>query len=158
MGVLMLAALLVSSVSCSRQAQPLTLDQRAQKIYNELMCPLCAGETIAQSSTEISAQMRALVREKLQQGATEQQILQYFKQRYGESVLASPQKSGFTLIVWIAPFLVIIAGAAILWIIIRRRVRGGRTAVPEAPLTPEEIEYSKRLEKDLEEFDEKGFR
>ena len=158
MSVLAMAVLVIGFAGCTAK-EPKTLDEQAQEIYGELMCPLCAGQTIDQSSSELSAQMRALVRDMLEKGGTREEILQFFVDRYGEGVLAAPIKSGFNLIVWVAPILVIIIGGVVLWIIIRRRVTRGIT-VPEEPevMTEEEAHYEEQLERDLESFEEKGFR
>lgn len=152
--------LLVPGYACSNTEQALSLDEQAQEIYRSLMCPLCPGQTIDQSQSELSAQMRALVREKLEQGETREEILQFFVERYGESVLAAPVKSGFNLIVWVTPFSAILIGGIILGIIIRRKVRNIKLAVEQSSAmadTPDD-KYRDQLEKDLESFTERGFR
>ncbi|MEE8469843.1 MAG: cytochrome c-type biogenesis protein CcmH, partial [Dehalococcoidia bacterium] len=105
LGPLMVATVLLASFGCTTQQQQEPLDVLAQDIYRNLMCPLCPGQTIEQSQSELSAQMRFVVREKLAQGETREEILQFFVERYGESVLAAPAKSGFSLIVWLTPIL-----------------------------------------------------
>ena len=67
------------------------------------MCPVCPGQTIDQARVEISRQMRRVVREMLAEGASREQILQFFVDRYGTGVLAAPPKSGVNLVVWIVP-------------------------------------------------------
>ncbi len=155
-------SLLVSSYSCTTQERTQSLDERAQEIYRSLMCPLCPGQTIDQSSSELSTQMRALVREKLEQGETREEILQFFVERYGETVLATPVKSGFNLIVWLTPILGIFTGGIVLWIIIRRRVRGNIISSAEmlSPASDDSSDekYYKQVKKDLEAFNERGFR
>ena len=74
------------------------LQKTAREIYSLVMCPLCAGQTIGQSSNETSRQMRELVLKKLRQGETKEEILQYFESRYGERILAKPNKKRFNLI------------------------------------------------------------
>ncbi len=137
-----------------------SLDEQAQEIYGSLMCPLCPGQTIDQSQSELSTQMRLLVREKLEQGETREEILQFFVERYGETVLAAPVKSGFNLIVWITPVLVIFIGGIVLWVIIRRRVRGETFTGLPSPTTDDSYDdkYRNQLEKDLKDFEERGFR
>lgn len=150
----------LSSYGCAAPEQPQSLEKQAQEIYSSLMCPLCPGQTIDQSSSELSTQMRLLVREKLAQGETREEILQFFVERYGETVLAAPVKSGFNLIVWITPVLVLFIGGIVLWIIIRRRVRGAISTGLLSP-TPDgsyNDKYRDQLEKDLKDFDERGFR
>ncbi len=126
------------------------------------MCPLCAGQTIEQSQSELSAQMRAIVREKLQQGETKEEILQFFVERYGEKVLAAPPKSGFNLIAWITPIAGIFVSGIVLWFVIRKWARRGSESSSEPTgLTTDgahDEEYRERLEKELKDFNERGFR
>lgn len=150
----------LSPYGCAAPEQPQSLEKQAQEIYGSLMCPLCPGQTIDQSQSELSTQMRLLVREKLERGETREEILQFFVERYGETVLAAPVKSGFNLIVWITPILGIFIGGIVLWVIIRRRVRGATSNGQLSP-TPDNgnvDKYRDQLEKDLKNFDERGFR
>jgi cytochrome c-type biogenesis protein CcmH/NrfF len=96
-----------------------------------LMCPICAGQTIDQSSAELASQMRRLVREMLAQGATREEVLEFFADRYGPSVLAAPPKSGANLLAWVLPA-VGVAVALIAGLLIIRSMaptsRGGEAA------------------------------
>lgn len=161
LGLLVAATALLISTGCTTQ-QPIELDVLAQDIYHNLMCPLCPGQTIEQSQSELSAQMRFVVREKLAQGETKEEILQFFVERYGESVLAAPVKSGFNLIVWLTPVLSILVGGATLWIVIRRWVRSRNT--DSAGLLSRDSDdshdekYRDQLDEDLKGFEDRGFR
>jgi cytochrome c-type biogenesis protein CcmH len=130
------------------------LQQTAREIYDLIMCPLCAGQTIAQSKNETSRQMRELVLKKLRQGESKEEILQYFESRYGERVLAKPNKKGFNLILWILPFVLVALAAIAIYFLIRR----WSTRVPVTPVPhfdeDQFSEYKERLEKELEQFDE----
>ena len=154
--------LLVVVGGCSAQEQTQSLDEKAQDIYRSLMCPICPGQTIEQSQSEVSAQMRAIVREKLEQGETKEKILQFFVERYGDAVLAAPVKSGFNLIAWLAPITGIVVGGIALWFVIKKWARRGNESSSE-PVTPspantDDEKYRKRLEKELKDFGEGGFR
>jgi cytochrome c-type biogenesis protein CcmH len=118
------------------------------------MCPLCAGQTIAQSSNETSGQMRDLVLKKLRQGETEEEILQYFESRYGERIMAKPNKKGFNLILWFFPFVFIVLAAIVIYFLIRQW--STREQVTPGALFDEDqlSEYKERLEKELKQFDE----
>jgi cytochrome c-type biogenesis protein CcmH len=130
------------------------LQQKAREIYGLIMCPLCAGQTIAQSSNETSGQMRDLVLKKLRQGETEEEILQYFESRYGERIMAKPDKKGFNLILWFFPFVFIVLAAIVIYFLIRQwstRVQ----VTPGAFFDEDHLsEYKERLEKELKQFDE----
>ena len=108
-----------------------TLEQRAQSIDKSLMCPVCPSETIDQAQVELASQMRVVVREKLAEGWTREQILQFFVDRYDESILAAPPKKGFNLIVWIAPLAVVAGAAVLLYFVLRAMHRGGKSSQDE---------------------------
>ena len=130
------------------------LQQKAREIYGLIMCPLCAGQTIAQSNNETSSQMRDLVLKKLRQGKTEEEILQYFESRYGERILAQPNKKGFNLILWFFPFVFVALAATAIYFLIRRWSTGVQVA-PAVPFDEDQLtEYQERLEKELKQFDE----
>ncbi|MBI2832682.1 MAG: cytochrome c-type biogenesis protein CcmH [Chloroflexi bacterium] len=159
---LLVAILLVILGGCSAPERTLSLDEKAQDVYRSLMCPLCPGQTIDQSQSELSAQMRAVVREKLEQGETKEQILQFFVERYGEGVLAAPAKSGFSLIAWLAPITGIVVGGIILVFVIRKWARREHESSSEPTAPTQEVasdeKYRKQLEKELKDFGEGGFR
>ena len=150
---------------CSTRQQPQTQDEKAQDIYRSLMCPICSGQTIEQSQSPLSVQMRALVKEKLEQGWTKEQILQFFVDRYGDVVLAAPAKKGFNLIAWLTPIIGIIIGGIVTWLAIRQWYRRGRKKESlQAPVAAAskgvvDDKYLSRLEKELKNFDNRtGFR
>jgi cytochrome c-type biogenesis protein CcmH len=130
------------------------LQKAAREIYGLIMCPLCAGQTIAQSNNETSSQMRDLVLKKLRQGESKEEILQYFESRYGERILAKPNKKGFNLILWVLPFVCVALAAIVIYFLIRR----WSTRVPLTPVAHNDesqlFEYQERLEKELKQFDE----
>lgn len=86
-------------------------DSDTFKIADQLQCPVCQGVTVAYSNSGLAQQMRILIKKKLEQGETREQILQYFVDRYGESILTNPPKSGFTLLVWLLPIAGLLVGA-----------------------------------------------
>jgi cytochrome c-type biogenesis protein CcmH len=96
-----------------------------------LMCPICAGQTIDQSQSELAGQMRRLVREMLAQGATRQEVLEFFADRYGQKVLAAPPKSGFNLLAWVLPAVGVVVALLAVLVVIRSMAptrRGGEAA------------------------------
>lgn len=130
------------------------MQRSASEIYNNIMCPICAGQTIAQSSNETSRQMRELVLKMLRQGETKEEILQYFASRYGERILAKPNKKGFNLILWVFPFVLVIFVGIGIYLMLRRWA--AETPAEKAPQIDKTrlAGYEERLEKELKEFDE----
>jgi cytochrome c-type biogenesis protein CcmH len=78
-------------------------EAEAQAIDGMIMCPVCPAETIDQAQVPLARQMRAIVRQKLSEGATRQEILDFFADRYGQSVIGAPPKSGVNLVAWLLP-------------------------------------------------------
>ncbi len=97
---------------------PEQLEAEAQILDERLICPSCPGKTIGQAQVAQAAQMRILVREKLSEGWSRQQVLDYFSERY-EGVLAEPPKEGFTLLAWLLPIVGIAGGGTVLYLVIR---------------------------------------
>lgn len=152
-GVVALAVIAMLGTACLTQGTSPTLEEQAQEIGRSLMCPVCPGETINQSQAELAKQMRAIVREKLAQGETRQDILDFFVERYNEDVLAAPPKSGFNLVVWVIPVLGIAAAMATLVLVLRgmRRPSGGIGAATEGVTVEGGLEpYLTRVDMELE--------
>ena len=96
-----------------------TLDQRVHDVASQLKCPVCQGESVADSPSTISQQMRAVIRQQLQSGKSEQEVIQYFVDRYGEQIVWSPPWQGFTLLAWLVPIALLLIGAFLLFAILR---------------------------------------
>lgn len=107
-----LALAFVTVTACITE-DDLTLDQRHRQLSEELMCPVCDGQTIDQSSAAISEDMKSVIWQQLDEGRSNVEIRQYFVDRYGEAVLAAPTGSGLNITVWTLPLVVTIAGLAI---------------------------------------------
>ncbi|MEE2705257.1 MAG: cytochrome c-type biogenesis protein [Pseudomonadota bacterium] len=89
------------------------LEERARKISKLLRCVVCQNESIDDSSAVIASDMRKMVRRKLIEGQSDNQIISYMKQRYGDFVLLKPQFSLNNLFLWFSPFLILIIGIGI---------------------------------------------
>ena len=96
------AALATACLTASERGVP-DIEQRAIALNKSIMCPVCPGESIDQSQNSLSIQMRAIVRDKLDEGWTDQQIRDFLVERYGPSVLMEPPTTGFNLAAWIVP-------------------------------------------------------
>jgi len=146
-------AVVASFIASPAGAQGPNLDDETNRIAKTLYCPVCPNTPLDVCSTQACVQWRALIKEKLQQGQTEQQIRDYFVAQYGEVVLGAPPAQGFNWLAYILPAIGILLGAAIAWATLRQWViqRGAGTAAPaEAPEISKE--YADRIEKDLKEL------
>jgi cytochrome c-type biogenesis protein CcmH len=122
------------------------LTQRTNEISALLRCPVCQGMAVADSPAEMAVNMKAQVRELLQRGYTEEQILKYFELSYGQFVLLRPKFEGVTSMVWLLPVIALVIGGAILFVKLRRL--GVAPAVAAAPaVAPDqpEDEYLSRV-------------
>ena len=106
------------AAACAESSAEDDLERRAQRLDRTLICPLCPSETIDQSQVLLAAQMRATVRERLAEGWSEDEIRQYFVDRYGERVLAAPPREGFNLIAWVIPPIIVVGSLlALAWVV-----------------------------------------
>jgi cytochrome c-type biogenesis protein CcmH len=109
-------------------------EARAQSLEREIRCVQCENEPIAQSTADIAADMRRLVRERVAAGDSDEEIRTYFRQRYGDFVLFRPPWDARTWALWGAPFLLL--GAGLLGVLTMRR----RPVEETGAFTPEESE------------------
>jgi len=103
-----------------QDTQEESLKKTARELYALIMCPICSGQTIGQSSTKTSIQMRDLVLKKLRQGETKEEVLQYFASKYGERILAEPTKGGFNRMLWLLPFVIVVVAVVVISLLMRR--------------------------------------
>ncbi len=114
-----LFALTLVAASCNLRGEVPALERRATELNKAIMCPICPGESIDQAQNTLALQMRGIVRDKLADGETEEQIKQFFVERYGPSVLLEPPRRGFNLTAWVVPPLVAAAGAGLFFLALR---------------------------------------
>ena len=102
-------------------AEDPVLEKRVMEISHNLRCLVCQNQTIADSNAELAIDLRNQVREKLQQGESEDQILDYMVSRYGDFVLFKPMVKSTTWLLWFGPLLLVVVGASVLFFILRKR-------------------------------------
>lgn len=98
-------------------------EQRAlyERLTLEVRCLVCQNQTIADSNAPLAADLRREIREMVASGQSESDIKIFLTDRYGDFVLYRPRFGGPSLLLWLAPALFLLIGAAVLWKIIRRR-------------------------------------
>lgn len=96
------------------------LEARATKLAAQLRCPVCQGLSIHDSPSPLAQDMKDLIRSQVAAGATDDDVRGYFISKYGEWVLLEPKASGFNLLVYILPWLALLAGAGLIVVAVRR--------------------------------------
>jgi len=98
------------------------LEQRVMTLAAELRCLVCQNQTIADSNAPLAEDLRNQVREKMRQGSSDSQIIDFMVERYGDFVLYRPPVKATTLLLWFGPLLLLGAGfVVLLHRILRRR-------------------------------------
>lgn len=98
------------------------LEQRVKGLAHELRCLVCQNQTIADSNADLAIDLRTQIREQITAGKTDRQIKDYMVARYGDFVLYRPPVQSNTVLLWVAPFLLLIGGIAFLfWQLSKRR-------------------------------------
>ena len=124
---------LMLAMTCSAQVLDDPAEEaRAQSLMRELRCVACENEPISQSSAAIAEDMRARVRAMISEGASDDDVRDWFESRYGEFVLFRPRSKGVDgLILWGGPFGLLLIGGAIVFVLARRRKSDAEPVMPE---------------------------
>jgi cytochrome c-type biogenesis protein CcmH len=149
-----LAAGLVFAAPALASEQHPTLNE----LENQLMCPICAGETLAQSDAAPAQRIKAHIQQRIRQGWTRSQIKQELVDIWGTRILAAPPRQGWNLLAWLLPLVGILGGAGVIGILAwgwsRRREEPEQLPGPMSlngrPLDPE---LERRLDEELARFD-----
>jgi cytochrome c-type biogenesis protein CcmH len=147
------SAFLLASPALASNSHP-TLAE----LETEVICPVCPGETLDQADSALAQRMKQFIARRIAAGDTKGEIKGKLVAQFGPAVLASPPKKGFDLIVWVLPFVGVVASAVVVALLARRWARTRGDADPEpvpsqdgrAPLDPE---LEQRLEEELAGFD-----
>ena len=146
-------SMLIGTVHAQSGGETRAYDEAdAQAIDRMLMCPVCPAQTIDQTEVPLAKQMRAQVRELLADGATRQEVLAWFSapERYGPGVLAEPPRSGYNLIAWIVPGVVVAAALAGGLLTLRAMRRRGDDNPSETAGESDELQpYLAAVDRDL---------
>lgn len=145
---LALAALLALSTAPVFAVQPSeilpdpALEARARDLSKELRCPVCQNENIDDSDAQIAKTLREVIRARLVEGDTNEEVMAFVTDRFGEFVLLKPRTSGWNLLLWAAGPLMLLGGIAVAFATFRRKGQD------EVTLTPAEEARLSELLKD----------
>lgn len=107
-------------VTASRDAGDADLDARTTAVASTLRCPVCQGESIQDSPSQLAQDMRALVREQLRAGKTPEEVRSYFVGRYGEWILLEPKMTGLNVLLYVFPVAIVLGGLALVALLVKK--------------------------------------
>ena len=125
----LLAATPAFAVLPNEQLADPKLEARARAISTELRCVVCQNQTIDDSDADLAHDLRVLLRQRLKAGDTDRQAIAYIVNRYGDYVLLKPPFEAETLLLWLGPLLVLVAGGVGVLFYLRRRQNAAAPAL-----------------------------
>ena len=127
-----IALLLITGFAMASKMEPVAgmsaLDARLKRLESDLRCLVCQNQTLADSNASLAEDLRNEVRELAVAGKNDDQIRAYLVARYGDFVLYDPPLKRTTLLLWLGPFVLLIAGGSLWWTVQRRRERAAAAA------------------------------
>jgi len=131
----LILAFLSVFVSAYTHAQLITVEpqyqQRYHAILEELRCLVCQNQTLADSSSELATDLRVQVKTMLEDGASDQEILDFMSARYGDFVLYNPPVKSHTLFLWLGPFILLFIGLTATLVVVNKRSKSEQSISDE---------------------------
>jgi cytochrome c-type biogenesis protein CcmH len=122
-------------------AEDPVLEQRMVKLAENLRCLVCQNESLASSRSDLANDLRQEVREKMKQGMSDKEIVDFLVSKYGDFVLFDPPMKSYTILLWYGPFALLLIGLVGLVIQLRKR----KTTIPETQLSAEQAQRAAAL-------------
>ncbi len=122
--------LLFAGVARAQAIEPMPFANHAQELRfqhltRQLRCPMCQNETLADSNAPIARDLRNQIFKLMQEGKSDEEIKQYLVARYSDYILYNPPLKPGTLLLWFGPLLILLGGAGVVLVAIRKRKREG---------------------------------
>ncbi len=124
-----------------------TVEDQVTDIAGELLCPVCQGQSVAESNSQLAQDMRATIRKKLKEGESKEEIISYFRASYGDTILGSPPLKGINLFLWLLPVISLSIGVIIIFRVLQTYKKPSDVTNNEKP----DPEYIEKIEKELED-------
>jgi cytochrome c-type biogenesis protein CcmH/NrfF len=109
--------------SASQKTLPVTdsaIEAQTTAIAATLRCPVCQGESIQDSPSDLAQSMRNVVRDRVRAGESPEEIKAYFASKYGEWILLEPKMTGLNVLLYVLPVILILGGLALVFVLVRR--------------------------------------
>jgi cytochrome c-type biogenesis protein CcmH len=129
-----------------------TLDQQVRNVGLQLKCPVCQGESVADSTSSIAQGMRANIREQLQAGKSEQKVIQFFADHYGAQIVWSPPWQGLALLAWLVPIALLLGGALLILLLARDWRKNSHVSMKGVTAVEDERELAGMDEAEYERY------
>jgi len=142
------ASLCLAAAISAQVAQPIedpAIEARMKNLTKQLRCLVCQNETLADSQAQLAEDLRREIREQIKAGKSDQEILAYATQRYGDFILYNPPVKATTYLLWFGPFLLLVTGTVLLFRFLKQR----RTMIEGTPLTAEERRRAEKLLREI---------
>lgn len=136
--------LVLAGVINAKEAQPNEdpkIEQRMKGLTEQLRCLVCQNETLADSRADLAEDLRRQIREQIKAGKSDQEILAFLTDRYGDFVLYNPPVKKTTYLLWFGPFILLIAGMTVLYRYLKRR----RELISDQSLTSDERKRAEEI-------------
>ena len=144
-GLVLIAIVLVfASVSLAKEAQPAEdaqIEQRMKALTEQLRCLVCQNETLADSRADLAEDLRREIRKEIKDGKSDQEIIAFLTQRYGDFILYNPPVKSTTYLLWFGPFILLLGGLFVLFRYLKQR----RGLIVEEPLSADERQRAESL-------------
>lgn len=110
-----LAAIVIMVVGLLPKEAVADPEQRAMSLEQRLACPLCQGQSLAESDSQVAEDLKVILREKIDEGLADDQIFDFFATRYGEHIVLEPPLLGWGLALWLVPLVALGVGGWVVW-------------------------------------------
>ena len=98
-----------------------TSSVNSNKIFKNLRCLICQGQSVAESNSEFAQTIKLVVKDKIEEGKTEKEIYDFLIEKYGEWIVYKPQLSMVNSALWFIPYLVFLLGGIIIFLLLKKR-------------------------------------
>jgi cytochrome c-type biogenesis protein CcmH len=132
-----------------------SIDDQTKELSYLLMCPVCQGQSVGESNSNLAHDMRDIIRKQLEAGRSKEEVLAYFVSSYGESILASPPPKGINWLLWLLPGVGIILGGIGITLYLLKAQKEDKNEGSKKINTQAKMdnEYMKRIEEELKDSD-----
>jgi cytochrome c-type biogenesis protein CcmH len=143
--LLLIFVLFLPCLALAKEARPISddpeLEKRVMALSEQLRCLVCQNETLADSHADLAEDLRKEIREQMKAGKSDQEIVAFLTQRYGDFVLYKPPVKSTTYLLWFGPFVLLFAGTGVLYRYLKKR----RELIDEKPLTADERKRAEEI-------------